>query len=422
MKDEQDAMDIIAKAYEQMKEEGVASYRGGKPNLSELARRSGISRKKVERLFNKGKRPGAKEGKARRVIAGAVKERAEALLRSGVDNSSVVFDRLVETGYKGSLSSVKNFIRDNRDLVPAKRELKTLPQGRIRRYDTAPGKMYQMDWGFVDAVDWSGDRWRCSCFAVVCHHCGMRYVEFFPNARQENLFVGMIHAFSVMGVPETVLTDNMASVTIGRDATGKVLFNHEYDDFQHAVGFETMLCKARHPWTKGAVERLVRFVKENFIQGRSFMNVTDLNEQALEWCHKENSRMQKGLGFVPEDEHGREVLKTLPDDGVVLPFLAPERSITLDGFVFYEGRRYGVPFSYIGRKVRVMRSGGTLFILDPKTFTVLEEHAVDWSNRPHYSVSQFEPLQPEELPTSKVKDTIEFSKGGDDDGFSRFDF
>ena len=30
---------------------------------------------------------------------GAVKERAEALLRSGVDNSSVVFDRLVETGY-----------------------------------------------------------------------------------------------------------------------------------------------------------------------------------------------------------------------------------------------------------------------------------------------------------------------------------
>ena len=59
-------MDIIAKAYEQMKEEGVASYRGGKPNLSELARRSGISRKKVERLFNKGKRPGAKEGKARR--------------------------------------------------------------------------------------------------------------------------------------------------------------------------------------------------------------------------------------------------------------------------------------------------------------------------------------------------------------------
>ena len=54
MKDEQDAIDIIAKAYEQMKEEGVASYRCGKPNLSELARRSGMSRKKAARLFHNG--------------------------------------------------------------------------------------------------------------------------------------------------------------------------------------------------------------------------------------------------------------------------------------------------------------------------------------------------------------------------------
>lgn len=421
MKDEQDAIDIIAKAYEQMKEEGVASYRCGKPNLSELARRSGMSRKKAARLFHKGNGGNKADGSSR-VISGAVKAQAEALLRSGVTNSSVIFERLKREGYAGGLTTIKNFIRDNRDLVPAKRELRTVPQGKIRRYDTAPGEMYQMDWGFVNAVDWSGQTWRSSCFAMVCHHCGMRYVEFFPNARQENLFIGMIHAFSVMGVPETVLTDNMASVTIGRDAFGKVLFNHEYDDFQHAVGFETVLCKARHPWTKGAVERLVRFVKGNFIQGRSFMNVTDLNEQALKWCHEENSRMHKGLGVIPEVEHGKEKLRMLPDDRVLIPFLAPERSTTLDGFVFYEGRRYGVPFSHIGRKVRVMRSGGTLFILDPKTFTVLEAHDVDWSNRPHYSVFQFEPAQPEELPTEKVKAAIKFSNGGDDDDFSRFDF
>ena len=53
MKDEQDAMDIIAKAYEQMKEEGVASYRGGKPNLSELARRSGIMLEPTKKVMKK---------------------------------------------------------------------------------------------------------------------------------------------------------------------------------------------------------------------------------------------------------------------------------------------------------------------------------------------------------------------------------
>ena len=47
------------------------------------------------------------------------------------------------------------------------------------------------------------------------------------------------------------------------------------------IGFDTKLCKPRHPFTKGAVERLVRFVKENFLAGRIFTELTDLNYDAL---------------------------------------------------------------------------------------------------------------------------------------------
>lgn len=426
MNKDKDALAIIANAYEEMKEEGVATYRGGKPNLEELSRRSGFSRKIVKRIYENGfeeKAHGNEGKKGSRVISGAIREKAEELLRKGVTNSSVVNERLKEAGYKGGLSSVKNFICDNRALVPAKRELAPKPQGKVRRYESGPGEMYQMDWGFVNVEDCIGGTWRCACFVIVCHHCGMRYVEFFPNAKQENLFIGMLHAFSVMGVPKSVLTDNMASVTIGRDAAGKALFNHEYDDFQHAVGFATRLCKVRHPWTKGSVERLVRFVKDNFIQGRRFVNVNDLNEQALKWCASCNSSLRKGLGTIPEEEHSGEPLACIPAMDAILPFLAPERSITLDGFVFYEGRRYGVPFSYIGRKVRVMRDRETLYILDPNTFAVIETHGVDWSRRPHYSATQFEPAQPEEHPTAAVRASIGFSGGrGCDDDFKRFDF
>ena len=426
MNKDKDALVIIANAYEEMKEEGVASYRDGKPNLAELSRRSGFSRKVVKRIYDNGfeeKAHGNEKKKGSRVISGALKEKAESLLKQGVTNSSVVNERLKEAGYKGGLSSVKNFIRDNMALVPAKRELVLKPQGKIRRYETGPGEMYQMDWGFVNVEDSIGGTWRCACFVIVCHHCGMRYAEFFPNAKQENLFIGMLHAFSVMGVPKTVLTDNMSSVVTGRDSSGGIIFNREYDDFQHAVGFVTKLCKARHPWTKGSVERLVRFVKDNFIQGRRFINVTDLNEQALRWCVGCNSSLQKGLGTVPEAVHAEEPLACIPGMDAVLPFLAPERSITMDGFVFYEGRRYGVPFSCIGRKVRVMRDRETLYILDPGTFAVIETHSVDWSRRPHYSATQFETAQPEEHPTATVRAGIEFSGiHGCDDDFKRFDF
>lgn len=80
----------------------------------------------------------------------------------------------------------------------------------------APGEAYQMDWGFVAVERPGGERARIACFAMVCHHCGGAHVEFFPNARQENLLIGMLHAFSALGVPATVLTDNMKSVVVRR--------------------------------------------------------------------------------------------------------------------------------------------------------------------------------------------------------------
>nr|WP_318739418.1 hypothetical protein [uncultured Treponema sp.] len=40
-------------------------------------------------------------------------------------------------------------------------------------------------------------------------------------------------------------------------------------------------------------------MKGNFLEGRTFLNVTDLNEQALDWCIRQNSRYQKALNLIP---------------------------------------------------------------------------------------------------------------------------
>jgi transposase len=95
-----------------------------------------------------------------------------------------------------------------------------------------------------------GETYRIACFAMCCHHCGAFYVEFFPNARQESLFVGMMHAFVRMGVPDEVLTDNMRSVVTRRDAAGRPVWNAEYAAFMDCVGFRTRLCKPRHPFQR----------------------------------------------------------------------------------------------------------------------------------------------------------------------------
>ena len=215
-----------------------------------------------------------------------------------------------------------------------------------------------MDWGFVRVEDRSGGEFKIACFAMVCHHCGTCHVEFFPNARQDNLFIGMVRAFMAMGVPECVLTDNMRSVTAGRDIGGRPVWQVGYAAFMACVGFGTKLCKPYHLFTKGKVERLVKYVKGGFVAGRKFYSATDPNAQALEWCAKQSGRYRRAVDCVPADEHSGKCLPAaaeLERTEELAMHLRPRRRAGFDGFVSYEGRRFGVPCWYPGRTCRVSR-------------------------------------------------------------------
>ena len=284
-----------------------------------------------------------------------------------------------------------------------------------------------MDWGFTDVLDYDGRSFRVACFAMICHHCGQRYVEFFPNARQENLFIGMVHALQYMGIPRSVLTDNMKSVVLHRDLEGRPVWQKDYETFMKTVGFETKLCKPRHPFTKGKVERLIRFVKENFLVDRVFSNITDLNWQALDWCNRQNSVYHKAIDGVPQQIHMASCavrLRELPKSDAVRFYLCPERKISFDGFVNYEGRRFGVPYSYPRTTARISRSGDTLYIYSDDLSILLATHNVTWSRKDSFCEGQYEELpQPEEFPTMPVRTQIlQLPKPQRDLSFSKFDF
>lgn len=398
----------ISQALQKMKEKAGDKFDIKEVNLAELQRLTGISRKKLRNLETNGfivKPHGLTGRKKEHTVLSGFTGMIDALLMKGVTNSGTIKDRLHEAGYTGSQTTIKEYISQHKDLVPAKRQI-VAPQGnRGRRYTSDPGESFQMDWGFVNVEQESGATYRASCFAMICHHCGERYVEFFPNAKQENLFIGMIHAFQRMGVPEYVLTDNMKSVSTGRDSEGKPIWNREYAEFMETIGFKTKLCKPRHPFTKGAVERLVKFVKTNFMAGRVFGSITDLNYDVWRWCDRQNNRYHDGVYCVPHEEHQKNCLpaiKELTLSDSVRIYLWPERKISFDGFVNYEGRRFGVPYRYVGKTCRVCRQEYTLYIYTPDLKHKLVEHNVTWSRRDSFCKDQYATEQPEEFPTAPV--------------------
>ena len=424
-----DLTEIIAQSLNEIKSELGDQFSLEKVNLAELERRTGISRSKLRRIKENGfivPPHGLLGRKASVTIISGFTGVIDELLRRGVQNSAVIYDRLQEIGYAGSRSSVKRYIATHKDLLPPKRQM-VAPQGnRGRRYETEPGECYQMDWGFVSVETASGETYKIACFAMICHACGKRYVEFFPNAKQENLFIGMIHAFLHMGVPQKVLTDNMKSVVLHRNAEGHPVWQKDYELFMGNIGFETRLCKPRHPFTKGAVERLVRYVKDNFIAGRVFTEITDLNYQAFNWCRRVDGTYHGAVDCVPSDKHAALCMKragVLEDTPELDFYLCPERIISFDGFVSYEGRRFGVPYWYAGKTCRIRRDGYVLEIYADDMSRLLTTHDVTWGRRDSWCKDQYASVQPEESPSAPIKVKIQqLDAPESDDGFSRFNF
>lgn len=219
----------------------------------------------------------------------------------------------------------------------------------------------------------------------------------------------------------------MKSVVVRRDADGRPVWQADYAEFMGVVGFRTRLCRPRHPYTKGKVERLVRFVKGNFLAGRSFTDLDALNREAALWCAEQGGRWRRAAACVPMREHEAACsanTRPLEVTAEVERYLCPRRKIPFDGFVSFEGHRYGVPYWYVRRECRVSREGRVVHIYSDDLSRELVAHAVG-TGADSWCEGQWEtsPAQPEELPTQPVGTVVEqIAPPRTKPGFERFDF
>jgi hypothetical protein len=105
-------------------------------------------------------------------------------------------------------------------------------------------------------------------------------------------------AFTYLGGwPQEVLYDNMKQVKLG---PGR--WNEAFVDFARHFGFTPKTCQPYRPRTKGKVERMVEYVKDNFLLGRTFTDLDDLNGQGRIWLDQTaNVRVHATTGQRPVD-------------------------------------------------------------------------------------------------------------------------
>lgn len=319
-------------------------------SIREIARETGHSRNTIRRYLRANGLPERKQRKPRVSKLDPFKPFLQERIQEGIYNCEVLHQLLREKGYNGGRTILKDYVKDFRPpkQIPA-----------VLRYETQPGEYAQVDWGLCVYVDKDGNVRKVPVFVMVLGYSRATYIEFTKRCDIRSFLRCLIHAFEYFGgIPKVMLTDQMKTVVLGMGDDRKPRWHSLFADFAAAIGLVPKVCRVRRPETKGKVERGVRYVKNNFIPGRQFIDLQDLNRQALQWCDQINQRIHGTTGERPCDRLRQETLSPIPSTDRWEKYLHEPRQVSRDGFVSYDGVRYGVPWVYSGRGVTIREVNG----------------------------------------------------------------
>jgi transposase len=323
-------------------------------SIRAIARETGYSRNTVRKYLRNRELPQLRPASNRASKLDPFKPFLQECFANGIYNCEVLLRLLRERGYDGGRTILKEYVRGFRPPKQAQ---------AVQRYETKPGKQTQVDWGICEYVDDNGEKHKVPVFVMVLGYSRATYIEFTKRCDIHSFLRCMIHAFEYFnGIPQVMLTDHMKTVILGVDDDKKPRWQPLYEDFAASIGLATKVCRVRRPQTKGKVERAVRFVKENFIPGRTFIDIGDLNRQARAWCEEINRRVHGTTGERPCDRLATEELQPLPRQEHWAKYRREVRRVSRDGFVSYDGVRYGVPWKYSNREVTVRDCNGWIEI------------------------------------------------------------
>jgi transposase len=240
----------------------------------------------------------------------------EARLAAYPELSAVrLLDEIRAAGYDGGYTQLKAFVRRVRP-TPA-------PEPVIR-FETPAGRQGQVDFARF-RFPW-GVRY---ALLVVLGYSRLLWCRFYPRQDMATLIDGLEEAFRYFGgVPQELLFDQMKAV-ITRDLRlegGALVRNGEFLRFARHWGFTPRACRPYRAQTKGKVERPVRYLRSNFVYGRTFLHDGDLDHQRQLWLeHVANVRVHGTTRERPRDRFDHE-------ERLLLQPLAPRRytSLVLD--------------------------------------------------------------------------------------------
>jgi transposase len=270
----------------------------------------------------------------------------KAKLDADLSAQRIFQDLRTDTGFAGSYSSVKRFVRRLGAATPVP----------FRRMECAPGHEAQVDLGAGPWIMEQGRRRRPPVLRIMLSHSRKGYSEAIPRQTAEHFIRCLENSFRAFGgVPKTLVLDNLKAAVKDPDWFDPEL-NPKILSFARHYGVVILPTRPYSPHHKGKIESGIKYVKNNALKARVFGGFPQTNCFLAHWERtvadtRIHGTTKRQVHKVFE-EIERPALGPLPAER--FPFYhEARRKVHRDGYVEVAKAYYSVPPEYVGCDVWV---------------------------------------------------------------------
>ncbi|MCK5682694.1 IS21 family transposase [bacterium] len=240
------------------------------------------------------------------------------------------------------------------------------------------GQQLQVDFGEVRTLC----KKKVHIFAAVLSASRFKYcaVQDHPF-KTEEVIQHLLDCFLFIGgMPKELVIDQDRTM-VTKENYGDIIYTAKFQDFINEMGLNMYVCRKSDPESKGKVENMIKFVKQNFFSVRQFENFEEISERLHNWLiRRANGKISIATRRIPAEmiKHERNHLRPVKNSIHQKDnFIAREdRKVDESGFILVNTTKYELPELYQNREVEIYTTDFKLLVYNKNNGDLVIEHNI----------------------------------------------
>lgn len=252
-----------------------------------------------------------------------------------------------------SPKTVYNYVMDIRQKYCI--SMDTVSRGMLMQAELPYGKQAQIDFGVYNMTTNDSGRKKVHFFTMVLSSSRMKFVLFsLKPFTTKTTIEAHERSFAFFGgIPEELVYDQDRVMMVSENL-GELLLTREFRAYVDSLKAGLYYCRKSDPASKGKIENVVKFVKQNFLYGRKFYTLEILQQEAVLWLDRTaNGNRHSITGLIPKEVWAKEVDHLRPYIAARITPAFKEHAVRKDSMISYKGNFYSVPVGMYKKGLKV---------------------------------------------------------------------